>query len=235
MISIDEAIIVKLKKSGKFFEILVDPDKALEFKKGKKIDIDGVLAYPGIYHDARKGNLVSEDELQKNFGTTDVFNVAKKIITEGNLQFTTEQRKKFLEEKTKEVANIISRMGINPQTNMPHPPQRILNAMEKAGVHIDPFLDAELQVNKTLEIIKPLLPIRFEKVTIQIVIPPQHTGKVYSMLKRSFEGFQEQWLSDGSLRVTINVPAGMKTELLKKVGDMTRGNFSSRIIERVGL
>lgn len=235
MISIDEAIIVKLKKSGKFFEILVDPDKALEFKKGKKIDIDGVLAYPGIYHDARKGNLVSEDELQKNFGTTDIFNVAKKIITEGNLQFTTEQRKKFLEEKTKEVANIISRMGINPQTNMPHPPQRILNAMEKAGVHIDPFLDAELQVNKTLEIIKPLLPIRFEKVTIQIVIPPQHTGKVYSMLKRSFEGFQEQWLSDGSLRVTINVPAGMKVELLKKVGDMTRGNFSSRIIERVGL
>lgn len=235
MVSVDEAVIVKLKKDGQYFEVLVDPDKVLELKKGKEIDLDTVLAYSAIYHDAKKGNVASEEDLQKNFGTTDIHTVARRIINQGNMQFTTEQRRKFIEDKTKEIANIISRRGINPQTNTPHPPQRILNAMEKAGVHVDPLMDAKLQVNEVVKSIKPLLPIRFENVVVQIIIPPQHVGGVYSMLKRSFKEFKEEWMNDGSLKVTFDVPAGMHAELLEKIGDATKGDFSSKVIQRVGL
>jgi ribosome maturation protein SDO1 len=233
MVDVDKAVVIRLKKSGMNFEVLADPDKILEFKKGKILNLEEVIAYPGVYHDVRRGDAIPSNELQKNFGTTDVFQVAKKIATEGELQFTTEQRRKLVEEKTKEIADIISRRGINPQTNTVHPAQRILNAMDKAGVRVDPFIDAELQVNKTVESIKPLIPIKFQRITIQVVIPPEFSAKTYSVLKRTVGNFNEQWLNDGSLQVILDIPAGAQEETFKKIGDLTKGNFKSSIIKRV--
>lgn len=235
MVDVDKAVVSKLKKNGKWFEVLVDPIKALDFKKGKQMNLDEILAFPGIYHDVRRGDAIPEEELQENFGTTNIYQIAKKIIIEGELQFTTEQRRKFMEDKRKEIADIISKRGINPQTNTPHPPQRILNAMEKAGVHVDPFIDADLQVNKIVESIKPLLPIKFQRVVIRITIPPQFSGKTYSVLKRTIGKFEERWLNDGSLQVTLDIPVGLQDDIFKKIGDVTRGNFKSEIIKRVDL
>lgn len=235
MVDVDKAVVSKLKKNGKWFEVLVDPIKALDFKKGKQMNLDEILAYPGIYHDVRRGDAIPENELQENFGTTNIYQITKKIIIEGELQFTTEQRRKFMEDKRKEIADIISKRGINPQTNTPHPPQRILNAMEKAGVHVDPFIDADLQVNKIVESIKPLLPIKFQRIVIRITIPPQFSGKTYSVLKRTIGKFEERWLNDGSLQVTLDIPVGLQDDIFKKIGDVTRGNFKSEIIKRVDL
>ncbi len=233
MVDVDKAVVIRLKKAGMKFEVLVDPDKALEFKKGKSLNIEEIIAYPGIYHDVRRGDAISEEELQNNFGTTNVFQVAKKIIVEGELQFTTEQRRRFVEEKRREIADIISKKGINPQTNTVHPPQRILNAMEKAGVHIDPLIEAELQVNKIVESIKTLLPIKFQRIIVQIIIPTQFSGKIYSVLKRTVGKFDERWLNDGSLQITLDIPAGVQEDVFKKIGDITKGNFKSNIIKRV--
>ncbi len=235
MVDIDKAIVSRLKMGGKKFEILVDPVKVLELKKGKKMGLDEILAYPGIYHDVRRGNAIPEAELQQSFGTTDVYKIAKKIIIKGELQFTTEQRKEFVEKKTKEIADIISRRGINPQTSVPHPPQRILNAMERAGVHVDPFIDAELQVKKVVEALKPLLPIKLQKVILKVTIPPQFSGKAYSVLKRTVGKFDEHWLNDGSLQLTFEIPIGVQDELFKTIGDVTKGNFRSEVVKRVDL
>jgi ribosome maturation protein SDO1 len=235
MVDIDKAVVSRLKKSGLKFEVLVDPDKALDFKKGKKINLEEILAYPGIYHDVRRGDAIPENELQEKFGTTDIYKIARKILMEGELQFTTEQKRKFVEDKKKEIAETISKRGINPQTNTPHPPQRILNAMEKAGVHVDPLIDADLQVNEIVKNIKTLLPIKFQRVIVRITIPPQLSGKTYSVLKRSIGKFEEQWLNDGSLQVTLDIPVGVQEDMFKKIGDVTKGNFKSEIIKKVDL
>lgn len=235
MVDVDKAVVSRLKLKGKKFEILVDPVKALDFKRGKNVSLDEILAYPGVYHDVRRGESIPSDELQESFGTTDVYEISKKILMDGELQITTEQRRKFVEEKTREIAEIISRRSINPQTNAPHPPQRIMNAMEKAGVQVDPFTDAELQVKRAVEAIKPLLPIRFQRVVVRLTIPPQHVGKVYSLLKRSIGEFEEEWLNDGSLEVTLDLPVGVQDELFRKIGDITRGDFKSTIIKKVDL
>jgi len=233
MVDVDKAVVIRLKKAGMKFEVLADPDKALEFRKGRSLNVEEILAYPGVYHDVRRGDAIPENELQGNFGTTNVFQVAKKVIVEGELQFTTEQRRRFVEEKRREIADIISKRGINPQTNTVHPPQRVLNAMDKAGVHVDPFIEAELQVNKIVESIKTLLPIKFQRIIVQIIIPPQFSGKLYSVLKRTVGKFDERWLNDGSLQVTLDIPAGAQEEVFKKIGDITKGNFKSNIIKRV--
>lgn len=235
MVDVDAAVACKLKKDGKSFEVLVDPNAALKIKEGKGVNLDDALAYFGIYHDVRRGNVVSDEDLHKNFGTTDVKQVALAIIKEGNLQFTTEQRNKLVEEKRKKIADIISRRGINPQTNSPHPPKRILNAMEKGGARIEPLVDASLQVNEVLKKIKPLLPIKFQMVSMEITIPARHVGKAYHVLKKVVEKFKEKWLSDGSLRIRVELPAGAQAELLERMASVTRGDFSSKVLKRIDL
>ncbi|MFH8092903.1 MAG: ribosome assembly factor SBDS, partial [Candidatus Aenigmatarchaeota archaeon] len=125
-----------------------------------------------------------------------------------------------------------SKRAINPQTNLPHPPNRLINAMEQAGVQIDPFLDAEAQVDRVIKAIKSLLPIKMQRVLIQVTIPSQYAGKVYSSIRRFVPEFEEKWQSDGSLQVIANIPAGVQMDLLKFIGDATHGNFKSDILRR---
>jgi ribosome maturation protein SDO1 len=235
MVSVDEAIIIRLKKGENKFEVLVDPDKALALRTGKQVNMEDTLAYPSIYKDARKGDAVPKEDLQKAFGNTDAYSIAKKIILDGDFQFTTEQRRTLVQEKTREIANIISRRSINPQTKTPHPPERILNAMEQVGINVDPFTDPNLQVNDIVKSIKPLIPIKIESVVIQIIVPPSHAGKTFSTLKHEFESSEEKWLNDGSLQLTVTIPAGLEAELLQKIGNLTKGDFQSKIIKRMGL
>jgi len=233
LVGVDKAVISRLHVSGQIFEILVDPDKALQFKKGMKISMDEILAFPGVYHDVRNTKRVPETDLQKFFGTVDINKIAEKIIREGQLQLTTEQRREMVERKKNQIANIISRKGINPQTNAPNPPQRIMAAMEKAGVNVDPFVDADLQIEKVLKAIRPLVPIKFEKITYQFKIPAQYSGKAYSTLKSSGTILSEQWLNDGSLQLSLEAIAGMQDEIFQKLSGLTHGQFESKVLKKV--
>lgn len=231
-VSLDKAVTSRLTVSGQKFEILVDPNKALEFKKGANIDMGEILAYPAIYRDVRTTDMVAEKDLQKTFGTTDVFKIASKIIKEGELQLTTEQKRQMVEQKKTQIATLISKRGINPQTNAPHPPQRILNAMDQAGINVDPLVDAELQIDKIIKAIKTIVPIKFEKVVLQIKIPPQFSGRVHPIVKSVGNIQQEQWLNDGSLQITIEILAGVQEELFQKISSLTHGSFESKIMKK---
>jgi ribosome maturation protein SDO1 len=232
LVDIDKSVISRLSISGQKFEVLVDPNKALEFKKGAKLNVADIIAYPGVYKDVRSTDRVSEQDLQKTFGTTDVMKATERIIREGELQLTTEQRRNMVEQKRTQIANIIAKKGINPQTNTPHPLQRILNVMDKVGINVDPFIDAEQQVDKVLKQIKPIIPIKLQKIVFQIKIPAQYAGGAYSTLKRCGPILSEQWLSDGSLRVDLEILAGMQEDVFKDIASLTKGDFESKILKK---
>jgi len=231
-VSIEKSVVARLNYAQQKFEILVDPNKAMDFKNGKMIPVEEILAYPVIYKDVKTTEAVPEKDLQKAFGTTDAMKIAAKILKEGEIQITTEQRKEMTEQKRHLIATLISKRGINPQTNTPHPEQRILNAMHQAGVNIDPFIDAELQLDKVVKAIKPILPLKFQNVTLQIKIPPQFAGKAYSVIKSAGKITSEQWLNDGSLQASVEMLAGVMDEFTQKIANLTHGSFESKVTKR---
>ena len=231
MVDLEKSVVARYEYKDRKFEILVDPNKALDIRRGKNIDIRDVLYYPAIYKDVRKAEVVPREDLQNVFGTTDIFKIAEIIIKRGELQLTTEQRRKMLEERKKQVAEIIARKAINPQTNLPHPPSRILNAMEQVGVNIDPFLDAELQVDKVAKEISKVIPLSFQKVLIELRIPPQFAN-IYGIIKNLCEIRNEEWLNDGTLLIQVEVLAGVQAELFSRLSSLTKGNFQSKILKK---
>ncbi|MCZ7392387.1 MAG: ribosome assembly factor SBDS, partial [Candidatus Methanoperedens sp.] len=120
MVALDESIIARLKTHGKTFEVFVEPEGALALKRGEAVKLENILAVEDVFLDAKNGDRPAEQDVISAFGTTDAIKIAEKIILEGELHLTTEQKKKIQEEKKRRVINIIAQNAINPQTKAPH-------------------------------------------------------------------------------------------------------------------
>lgn len=230
MVKVENAVIARLEKDGQKFEVLVDPDLAMELKKGKTINFNEMLAIDSVFKDANKGEAQGEPSIQKAFGTTKIEEVAKKIILDGSVQLTTDQRRRMVEQRRKEIITFIVQNAINPQTNTPHPPQRIENAFGEAKCSVDISKTAEEQAQEALKAIKRLIPISMEKMRLAVKIPAEFAAKANSIL-RKFELKQSEWQSNGSLIAVVELPAGMKNDLFNELNHLTHGNFESKIIE----
>ncbi|MBI2671501.1 ribosome assembly factor SBDS [Candidatus Woesearchaeota archaeon] len=160
MVDVDKAVLARIKKEGKDFEVLVDSGKALEFKKGKKISLSEVLASDFVYKDSRRGERASETDMKKIFGTDDELKVAEIIIKEGEVQVTKEIRDTEREAKRKQVIEIIHRNSVDSKTGLPHPRQRIEIAIEEAKIKIEEGKTAEEQIDKIVEKLRVIIPIR---------------------------------------------------------------------------
>ena len=93
----DKVTVVRLAVEGEKFEILVKPDPALEYKLGKRKEISGVLVSDEVYSDSGKGTRASTEKLMKAFKTTDPTTIAALILQKGDLNLTTDQRRKMVE------------------------------------------------------------------------------------------------------------------------------------------
>jgi len=230
MEDVDKAVVARIVKEGQNFEILVDCEKALSLKSGKDIDIEDVLATTGIFSDVKKGKHAAN--LEKFFGTEDTFAVARKIIKEGEIQLTTEYKAKIRDEKRRRIIDLIHRNAINPDTNLPHPPQRIMNALEEAKVRIDEYKPAEEQVKDIVTKIRPILPLKYELREISIRIPAAFAGKSLGIIKQYGKVLKDTWQNDGSLIVILDLPAGLQVELEDKINGITKGGVEVTVLNR---
>ncbi len=231
MVKLEDAVVARISTVGTTFEVLVDPDLAMALKGGEAVDIRNVLASDKIFKDSKKGDAAAEETIKKAFGTTDVFNVASEIIRRGDVQVTTEQRRRMREQRLKQVVAIISKRAINPQTGLPHPPARIEAALEETRAHIDEFKGAEEQVTEIVKALRPILPLKFEMRRIAVKIPANWVGKAQHFVRKFGKLQKEEWLNDGSWAALVEIPAGIQMEFFEKLNDLTRGEVETKVVE----
>ena len=223
--------IARITHDGEHFEILTKPDYALSYKLGKSTSISQVLATETIFTDAGKGSKASEEKLRDIFGTTDSLKIAEVILKKGTLQLTTEQRKQLVEEKRKQIISFIARECIDPKTNLPHPPLRIEQAMKQIRFSIDPSKGVEDQSNEIIKLLRPIIPLKMEKISVEIHVPPEYASKVYGTVKGFGTLKRDQWQADGSWSAIVEMSAGLYGPFLDKLGTVTRGNIEAKMVK----
>lgn len=224
-----KTVIVKYRKDGNDFEILVNSDLAYEYITGKRSDPLTVLEAEDIFKDSRKGERQSEDKIRKAFGTTEIAKVAEIMLKHGEVPITTEQRNKLLEEKRKQIVEIIAKNSIDPRTNAPNPPLRIENAMKEGKVSIDPFKNATEQIDDVVKKISIIMPIKFAVARVEVTVPAEYANRSFGTLKK-YGLKSEQWLSNGSLQATLEFPAGMQTEFFDRINSATQGKAIVKVL-----
>ena len=220
---------VKLNKEAQE-HVWVKPEKALEYRMGKIPAITEVLATETIFSDANKGTKVSEEALRKAFGTTEPLKVAETILKKGTIQLTTEQRRKMTENKRKQIIAFISRQCVDPRTNLPHPPLRVEQAMEQIHYSIDPFKPVEEQAKEIIKLLRSVLPLKMEQVSVGVRIPAEYASKAYGTVKGFGTIKREEWRGDGSWHGVLEMPAGLYGPFLEKIGEITRGRAEAKML-----
>lgn len=226
----DKYTLVKYSQSGEKFEILVDPEKGLSYKRGELDDLTNILMIDTIFTDSKKGEKPSTSKLESVFGTSDPLEVAKIMFEKGTLQLTAQQRKDMMDQKLRQIISIISRTYVDPATKLPHPLLRVENAISQAKVSIDPYVDAEEQLKEVVDALRPILPMKVESIEIAIKIPAEYSSKSYGVVKNLADIKREEWGSDGSWMVVVTISAAMHGELLDRLGKTTQGNLQTKIL-----
>ena len=193
--------------------------------------IEDLLAVEEIFKDSKKGDKASEEAMLKIFETTDPIGVSKVILEKGHVQLTAEQKRQMQEDKRRLVINKISREAINPQSGLPHPAQRIENAVNEAKVKFDPFVSVDQQVQTALKAIKPLIPIRFEKVKVAVRLPGSSAGGAYSAIHHFGEILNEEWQQDGSWIGIVEMPGGLQDDFAAKMAEISSGEAETKTIK----
>jgi len=230
MVSLDDAVVARLESHGETFEILLDPKVVKYLREGKEIDITGHLAVEAVFKNAGKGTHPAEEKVKEVFGTADINEIAKRIVSKGEIQVTAEQRKEMLDAKRNRIVAYIARNAINPQTKTPHPPARIELALAEVKFHVDPFRSVESQVEEVMHLLRPLIPIRFEKSRVAIKLRADDYGKCFDDLVHFGMVEREEWQPDGSWIGLMEIPAGVITELTSKLNDRTKGHASVKLL-----
>jgi ribosome maturation protein SDO1 len=233
MISLDEAVTARLESHGERFEVLVDPDAALAIKRGEfDGDLTDVIAAEDIFEDASRGDRPPENALEEVFDTTDPIEIIPQVIERGEIQITADQRREMQEQKHRELINRIARNAVNPQMDdAPHPPERIESALQETDFRVDPMDPVETQVDDALDALRPVIPIRFDTVTVAVQLPTDYAGSGQAKIRQFGDLEREEWQPDGSWIGVVSFPAGMQNDFYDLVNEVSSGEAETQIVK----
>ena len=226
-----DVTVVRFSHEGEKFEIMVKPDPALEYKMGKKKDLSAVLVSDEIYTDSGKGTKPSTEKLLKAFKTEDLAEIAEIIMQKGNLNLTTDQRRKMIENKRKQIVEFIAKTYVDPKTHLPHPPLRVEQAMKDARVSIDPQKNVDEQVKDIVENLRSIIALKSESLQLEIIIPAQYASQSYAVLKSVGSLKTEEWQNNGSLKAILEIPAAARPNVIDRLGSITKGSASVEVVK----
>ena len=225
----EKVTVVRYTFSGDKFELLVKPDSAFDYKLGKITEISKILVSDEIYTDSSKGNRATNEKLMQVFKTNDPAKIAEIIMKKGELNLTTEQRKKMTLEKRKQWVTFIAKTYVDPRSHLPHPPLRIEQALDDGRVSIDPFKNAEEQVKDIVEKLRPIIPLKSENIILEISVPAQFVAQSYTVLKSTGTLKKEDWQPNGSLKAILEIPAAARPNVIDRLGAITKGTATVEV------
>ena len=224
--------LARLKRGGEKFEVIIQADNAVAFKRGSLKDVKDTLMYEKIFSDAKKGMMASETSIQNVFNTTDTLKVAEIVLKDGEIQLTSKYRNSLREAKQKQLIELIHRNAIDPRTSLPHPATRIENAFTEAKINLDENKTAEDQLDDVVKQLRVIMPIRFETRRLQLVIPSKFASKSHSILKNSGRLVKDSWQADGTLFAVVEIAAGLQQDMVEQLNKLTHGDVDIKVLEK---
>lgn len=212
----------RIKRGGKHYEILVDLNEALKVSKGDG-NVRSAVLTNDIFYSLKSGEHASKTDLQTDFETTDLYEIATKIIKSGEIEKPVQFYKEEQDKKYKQVVDFLSRNATNPE-GRPYTPDKISNALKEAHIEVK-NKPIESQISGIVDILSKILPIKIEKKKVRLRIPVSFTGKTYGILKEYI--IEEHWENNGDLTCIVEIPSGIIMDFYDDINGVTHGSILS--------
>ncbi|KAL3090167.1 hypothetical protein niasHS_006619 [Heterodera schachtii] len=221
--------IVRMKKCGKRFEIACYKNKVLNWRNKTEKDIDEVLQTQTVFVNVSKGQLAKRDDLQASFGTEDQLEICKLILEKGDLQISDKERQVTSESSFKEVANLITNMCVNSETQRPFSLATIEKALHDAHFSLKSNRSTKQQALEMIPKLRETLKIDRAKMRIRVSVPAKNAKMLHPKLKAFFDTTEvEDWdkgdlemvglIEPGSYKTIVELVKGDKKEKVEQIG-----------------
>ena len=144
---------------------------------------------------------------------------------------TTEQRRKMVDDKRKQIINFISKTYVDPKSHLPHPPLRIEQAISDARISIDPFKNTDEQIKDIVQSLRTIIALKSENLILEISVPAQFVAQSYTVLKSTGTLKKEDWQPNGSLKAILEIPAAARPNVIDRLGAITKGTATVEVMK----
>ena len=161
--------VVRLKKGGKRFEVAAYPNKVTSWRQGIEKDLDEVLQVATVFDNVSRGTHAKKDDLMKVFGTDDVVECCKVILSKGEVQIGEKERELEYSSKFRDIATMVASRCVNSQTGWPFTVATIETAMRDT-IHfaVNPAKPTKQQATEIIEKLKEHMPIARARIHVKI-------------------------------------------------------------------
>ncbi|XP_014601000.1 PREDICTED: ribosome maturation protein SBDS [Polistes canadensis] len=221
-IRLTNVAIVRMKKTGKRFEIACYKNKVISWRNKLENDLDEVLQTHTVFANVSKGQVAKKEDLLKSFGTEDQTKICKEILAKGELQVSDKERHLALDSMFKDIATTVADKCVNPETRRPYPVSMIEKAMKDIHFSVKPNRNAKQQALDIIPQLKSVMPLERAQMRLRIIIPGKEAKKLKEKLTKLVKKIESENWDIGTLYFICLIDPGQFKEINELINSETK-------------
>lgn len=209
-IKLTNVAVVRLKKGGKRFEIACYKNKVSEWRNNVETDLDEVLQIHSVFTNVSKGQVAKLADWTAAFKTTDLDQVIRDILKNGQVQVNEKEREVQLDSLHRDIITIIAEKCVNPNTKRPYTVSMIEKAVQELPHSWTLTKSAKQQALETIRLLteKNIIPIARAQMRLRIVLGGKEAKKTKEKLAPCFAAIEEEQFDGDELELICLIDPG---------------------------
>lgn len=229
-IRLTNVAVVRMKKTGKRFEIACYKNKVISWRNKLEKDIDEVLQTHTVFINVSKGQVAKKEDLVKAFGTENQTEICKEILTKGELQVSDKERHSALDSMFKDIATTVANKCVNPETKRPYPVTMIEKAMKDTHFSVKPNRNAKQQALDVIPQLKAVMPLEQAQMRIRVLVSGKEARKLRDKVVKLVPQLETEKWDGGTLNLICLIDPGSYREINELVSSETKGTGLLEVI-----
>ncbi|XP_011506524.1 PREDICTED: ribosome maturation protein SBDS [Ceratosolen solmsi marchali] len=231
-IRLTNVAVVRMKKSGKRFEIACYRNKVVSWRNKLEKDIDEVLQTHTVFINVSKGQVAKKEDLIKAFGKDDQTEICKEILAKGELQVSDKERHSALDAMFKDIATTVADKCVNPDSKRPYSVSLVEKAMKDIHFSVKPNRNTKQQALDVIPQLKAIMPLERAQMRLKIAISGKEARKLREKMVKLISKIESEDWYGGELTLICLIDPGNYRTIDEMVRTETKG---SGILELLNL
>jgi len=222
-IRLTNVAMVRMKRGGKRFEIACYKNKVISWRNKVEKDIDEVLQTHTVFTNVSKGQVAKKEDLVSAFGTDDQTEICKMILEKGELQISEKERHTQMDELSKDVANTIASLGVNPESKRPYPVSIIEKGLKDIHFSVKPGKCSKQQALEAIPLLKASLPIDRAEMRLRISLSGGQSKALAEKLEKFSKRVEDKTFEGGDFSMVMLIDPGFYRQIDETIRVETKG------------
>ena len=222
-IRLTNVAVVRMKKTGKRFEIACYRNKVISWRNKLEKDIDEVLQTHTVFVNVSKGQVAKKEDLLKAFNTDDQTEICKEILKQGELQVSDKERHSALDSMFKDIATTVADKCVNPETKRPYTVTMIEKAMRDIHFSVKPNRNVKQQTLDVIPQLKAVMPLERAQMRLRVLVSGKEAKKLRTKIEKLVMKLETEEWANGTLNLVCLIDPGQYREIHELVRSETKG------------